>query len=86
MKLWNLLAAAMSLMWFTIVSRPSMLRVPGASFWSKAELMTHLKIATTALSLLESEIIWAFELIAYVIDHVIQLVKVLILKANDISQ
>jgi hypothetical protein len=62
MKLWNLYAAAVSLMWFTIVSKTLMLSMPEASFWSNAELMTHSKIATTAQSLLESEITWAMAL------------------------
>jgi len=42
-----------------IFSRTSMLRAPGASFWSNAEWMTHSKMATTARSLLVSEMTWA---------------------------
>jgi hypothetical protein len=56
MKLWNLFAAAMSLMWFTMVSKTSMLSAQGDNFWFKAELRTRSKMAMTARSLLELDI------------------------------
>ncbi len=45
-------------MWLMILSRRE-LRAPGASFWSNAKWMTHLKMVTTAQSLFVSEMTWS---------------------------
>jgi hypothetical protein len=82
-------------MWFTIFSKTSTLSAPGASFWSKAELMTHSKFIAVGDHLgngsvnTEVESSLNFELldfIANVFDHFVQLMEVLLVDVNNVRK